>query len=65
MMAKRVETASEIDEFEKLLREYGNTSFNCGDHRGPRKEYKVLLRKVYAAERAIMEWVEKRVAVVH
>jgi hypothetical protein len=53
---------SEIDEFKKLLLECGDTSFNCGDHRGPYDEYRVLEGKHRNAERACIEWAEKREA---
>ena len=54
-----------IDEFKKLLRECRDTSFNCGEHRGPYAEYRVLDGKYRNAERACIEWVEKRVAAVN
>jgi hypothetical protein len=39
-----------------------NACFDCGEHDGPHEEYRVLLGTSLDAERACIEWVEKKLA---
>jgi len=53
-----------VDEFKKLLMDRSNASFDCGSYPkdGPYEEYRALLGKALDAERACIEWVEKKLA---
>jgi len=48
-----------LDDFRTLLVEYGNATFDCGEHEGPHEEYRALREKADAAKLACIEWVKR------
>jgi len=49
---------AEEDDFKALLVEYGNATFDCGEHAGSLEEYRAVREKADGAKLACIKWVE-------
>ena len=51
-----------LDDFKVLLVEYGNATFDCGEHEGTLEDYRAVREKADAAKLACIEWVNRHMS---